>query len=189
MGIFILLMGEVEFWLMQTLLENNKEGTHTLMMMKHGLSAREVNTGCLYVLLLCPQISCGVQTPHNIINCKENPQLKFPSNSWRSLVDFLGKQRTDHGLYGDFKVWICCWWLPMSLVMLLAWTIPGIGKRSCSPRTSTSAPTDTSCQMMTDEGFKRFMVNLSIFMKIQNWGFPKGWTSGSRVFLQCKTYS
>lgn len=44
MGIFIHLMVEVEFWLMQTLRDNKKEGTHTLMTMKPGLLAREVNT-------------------------------------------------------------------------------------------------------------------------------------------------
>lgn len=44
MEIFIHLMGEVEFWLMQTLLDSEREGTHTLMTMKPGLLAREVNT-------------------------------------------------------------------------------------------------------------------------------------------------
>lgn len=43
MGIFTLLMGKMEFWLMHTLLDSNKEGTHTLMMMKPGHLAREVN--------------------------------------------------------------------------------------------------------------------------------------------------
>lgn len=47
----------------------------------------------------------------------------------------------------------------MSLVMLLAWITPGTDEHSCSPIISMSAPTDTSCLMMTDEEFKAFMVN------------------------------
>ena len=43
---FTLLTGEVESWLMQTLLDRVREGTLTLMMMKPGLSLKEVNILC-----------------------------------------------------------------------------------------------------------------------------------------------
>lgn len=46
-------MGPAESWLMLTPLDVVREGTHTLMMMKPGLSAKEVNIFYIQLKLPC----------------------------------------------------------------------------------------------------------------------------------------